>query len=339
MRNPLAAHPPARQILIVSVALPVAITLAVLAFTWPVARAHPRSVPVGVVGSTPTVQQVVSHLEHDQPGAFDFRFFPSAGSAANAIRKREVYGAFVVAGGQLEVLEASAAGRAVAQVLTDAGQKIPPAADAGAHPLRLSTVDVVPLSSKDPNGLVLSSALLPLTICSLIVASVIGVVVRFRPAWRQLVAVTTVSAVAGAGAYLVGQTWLGAFPAHGAADWGSLALTIAAMASATAGLIALIGVAGLGAAAALFVFVGNPFAGGSTAPDLLPAVASHLGQWLPPGAGLNLLRSTAYFNGHGSGSHVAILVTWTVVGFLAIVAGHHGPVRFAASLPESGMTR
>jgi hypothetical protein len=295
-----------------------------------------------VVGLTPVVQQVVARLEDDQPGAFDFRFFPTAGSARASIRKREVYGAFVVADGHLEVLEASAASRAVAHVLTGAGQKIVQAADLrtdGAQEIRLSTLDVVPLSSQDPNGLVLTSALLPLTICSLIIASAIGVVVRFRPAWRQLVAVIAVSAVAGAGAYLIGQTWLGAFPQHGAADWASLTLTIMAMAGATAGLIALVGVAGLGAAAALFVFVGNPFAGASTAPDLLPAVANHLGQWLPPGAGLNLLRSTAYFDGHGSGSHVAILVAWTVVGFLAIVAGHHGPVRFAASLPEPPRTR
>lgn len=339
MQNPLAAHPPARQILIIAVALPVVITLAVLAFTWPVARSHPRSVPVGVVGSTPAVQRVASRLERDRPGAFDFRFYPSVHDARTAIRDRDVYGAFVVAGVQLEVLEASAASRAVAQVLTVAGQRAVHGADGGTSPLQLSTVDVVPLSSTDPNGLVLSSALLPLTICSLIVAAVIGVVVRFRPAWRQLLAVTTVSVVAGAGAYLVGQTWLGAFPAHGPADWGSLALTIAAMASATAGLIALVGVAGLGAAAALFVFVGNPFAGASTAPELLPGVANHLGQWLPPGAGLSLLRSTAYFDGHGSGSHIAILGAWTVFGLLAIVAGHHGPVRFAASAPEPSTTR
>jgi hypothetical protein len=201
------------------------------------------------------------------------------------------------------------------------------------HAIRLSTIDVVPLSTEDSRGTILSSALLPLTICSIIVAAAIGVVIRFRPAWRQLVALTTVSAIAGAGVYLIGQSWLGAFPAHGWADWAALALTILAMAGATAGLVALTGLAGLGLAAVLFVFVGNPFAGASSAPELLPEAANHIGQWLPPGAGLSLLRSTAYFDGNGSGSHIAVLVIWALVGFLALLVGHHAPIRFAAWVP------
>jgi hypothetical protein len=220
----------------------------------------------------------------------------------------------------------------VAQVLTATGQQIAQLRSASTgSPIRLSTVDLVPLSAEDSRGSVLTSLLLPLTICSIIVAAAIGVVVRFRPAWRQLLALVSVSAVAGAGTYLVGQSWLGALPHDAGAAWATLALAVLALAAATAGLIALIGATGLGLAAALFVVVGNPFAGSSAAPELLPGAAHHLGQWLPPGAALSLLRSTAYFDGHGAGSHLVVLVIWALAGGLAVVLGHHAPIRFAAA--------
>lgn len=341
VKNPLEAHPPWRQLVIVSVALPLVVVLAVLAFTWPNARIAPRDLPVGVIGSTAATQQVITALDHARPGGFDFRLYPNEAIARSAIRHRDVYGAFAVTAGRFRVLEAGAASPAVAQLLTTVGRHIASATHttSGGHKTQLSIDDVVGLSRADPKGIVLSSALLPLTICSIIVASVIGAVVRFRPAWRQVLAVVIVSAIAGAGGYLIGQVWLGAFPRHGARDWATLALTIAAIAAPTAGLIALIGAAGLGLAAALFVFVGNPFAGASSAPELLPAAARHLGQSLPPGAGLSLLRSSAYFDGNGSGSHLAVLIAWTVAGFLAVAIGHHAPIRFAAALPRGPETR
>ena len=55
---------------------------------------------------------------------------------------------------------------------------------------------MVPLSASDPRGLVLPSALLPMTICGVIMASVIGLVLGFRPAWRQIMALIVVSAAA-----------------------------------------------------------------------------------------------------------------------------------------------
>jgi hypothetical protein len=63
---------------------------------------------------------------------------------------------------------------------------------------------------------------------------------------------------------------------------------------------------------------------------LLPTAVSHIGQWLPPGAGASLLRSTAYFGGHGSDGHLAVLIVWILFGLAAIVAGHHAPFPFAA---------
>jgi hypothetical protein len=334
-KNLLAGHPPWRQLLIVSVALPTVVVAAVLAFAWPTARIQPRDVPVGIIGSTPGSQELIDHLTAADPGGFDFRLYADDVAARRAITHREIYGAFAATPGRVEVLQASAASPAVAALLSTIGAELAGAAtqQAIAHdrpPVRLTTRDVVPLTSADPKGLVFSSSLLPLTICSIIVAAAIGVVVKFRPAWRQIVALTVVSAVAGAGAYLISETFLGALPEQGAADWASITLTILAISAASAGLIALAGVGGLGIAAALMVFIGNPFSGATSAPELLPATVNHIGRWLPPGAGANLLRSTAYFHGNGAAGHVDVLLTWIVLGFAAIALGHHAPIRFAA---------
>jgi hypothetical protein len=215
----------------------------------------------------------------------------------------------------------------VAQLLTSTGQQLAGRA-AAAHRSpapAVSVVDVVPISRSDPRGLVLSSALLPLTICSIIMAAAVALLLRFRPAWRQMLSLVVVSATAGLGAILIAEGFLGALPQDHGTSLAALALTVLAVSAPTAGLIELIGPAGLGLGAALMIFIGNPFAGATSAPQLLPTAVGHIGQWLPPGAGASLLRSTAYFGGRGAGGHLTVLIVWVVLGLAAIVAGHHSP--------------
>jgi hypothetical protein len=334
MTNPLAAHPPWRQLTIISILLPLMFVLAVLAFAWPAARIAPRDLPVGIVGTGPGSQQVLSGLNRSDPGGFDVRLYADQASARAAIEDRDIYGAFAVGSGGITVLEASAASPTVAQLLSTVGQHLAAGQAAAAglpdQSVPVRDVDVVPLSAGDPRGLVLPSALLPLTLCGTIMASVIGLLLGFRPAWRQIVALIVVSAAGGLGAYLIAQGFLGALPHDAVATWGALSLILLAIGATMAGLIALIGAAGLGLGVALMIFVGNSFSGVTSAPELLPTPVGTIGQWLPPGAGANLLRSTAYFGGHGAGGHLTVLVVWIVLGLAAIAVGHHAPVRFAA---------
>jgi hypothetical protein len=315
--------------------LPLMILLAVLAFAWPNARLAPRSLPVGIVGTSAASQQAVAALTRAEPGGFDFSLYADPAAARAAIEDRDVYGAFQITSGRVTVLEASAASPTVAQLLTSTGQQLATRAAAArrAPAAPVSAVDVVPLSRSDPRGLVLSSALLPLTICSIIMAAAVALLLRFRPAWRQILSLIVVSATAGLGAILITEGFLGALPHGNGTSWAALALTVLAVSAPTAGLIALIGPLGLGLGAALMIFIGNPFSGATSAPQLLPTAVSHIGQWLPPGAGASLLRSTAYFGGHGADGHLAVLMVWIVLGLAAIVAGHHAPFRFAASQP------
>ena len=337
MRNPLAAHPPWRQLLIVSVALPLMIALAVLTFAWPVARIAPRDLPVGIVGASPASQGAIAALTKAEPGGFAFQLYPDQAAALSAIKERDVYGAFAFSYRRITVLEASAASPAVAQLLDGVGQQLAQhateqAAASGEPWLRtqVAQVDVVATSASDPRETALALEFVPLSISSLIMAAVVALLLGFRPAWRQVMALGVVSGTAGLGAYLISQGFLGMLPDEHLATWAALSLTVFAMGSATAGLIALVGAAGLGLSAALMVFVGNAFSGNTAAPQLLPTAADHIGQWFPPGAAANLLRSTAYFNGNGASGHVYVLIVWSVLGLAAIVVGHHAPVRFAA---------
>src|SRR5262249_1298267 len=123
-KNPLAAHPPWRRLLIISAALPLMIALAALAFGWPAARLAPRGVPVGIVISGPARQLAVEALTRAEPCTVDLRLYDDEASARQAIEHRDVYGAFVVTTSQITVLEASAAGPTVARLLNKVGQQI-----------------------------------------------------------------------------------------------------------------------------------------------------------------------------------------------------------------------
>jgi hypothetical protein len=317
----IKAHPPWRQLLLISVVLPAVVGLAVLAFAWPAANIAPRHVPIGIVGADAQTEQAVSALQASSPGAFDLTVYADAAAARQAVRDRDVDGALDVTDG-VTAYTASAASPSIATVLAGVADQLSPA------PARV--VDVVPTVHHDPRGVVLSSSLLPLTICSIIIAAAIALVLKFGPAWRMILGLVSVSAIAGLAIYLVGQADLGVFPHEGVGTWATLTLLVFAMSSATAGLITMVGGSGLAIAAALMVFVGNSFSGATSAPQLLPGPAHRIGEILPPGAGANLLRSVTYFDGNGAGGYLTVLLAWAAFGVLAIIGGHHTFTGFAA---------
>ena len=337
MPSRLAGHPPWRQLLIISVALPLLIALGVLAFAWPAARIAPHNLPVGIVGTSPGSEGVIAAMTHAEPGGFSFQLYADQAAALSAIKSRDIYGAFAVGSSQVTVLEASAASPTVAQLLDGVGQQLAQytnqqAAASGEYwvHVHVAQEDVVAISPSDPHGLVLGLVLLPMTISGIIMAAGIGLLFRMRPAWRQITALTVVSATAGLGAYVVAQGYLGALPHEHWASWGALSLSVFTIGATAAGLVALIGPVGLVLSAALMIFIGNAFSANTSAPQLLPSAVDHIGQWFPPGAAINLLRSTAYFRSNGASGHLCVLITWSMLGMAAIIVGHRSPIPFAA---------
>jgi hypothetical protein len=280
-------HPAA--ILIVPLVVAVVLTL----FAWPNARLEPRDLPVGVAGApAPRAEGIDVHR------------YAGATAARAAIEDREVYGAFVRTPQGPKVLIASAASPAVAQLLTHA------AADGGAE-----VEDVV---SASPRGGALASSVLPLVIAGILTgAAGLGLT---RSGVGRAGLVVAGSVLTGLAATAIVQGWLDVVEGDWVANAATLSLTVLAIGAAVAGLGAVFGKAGALVAALTMIFIGNPFSGVGTAPELLPEPAGGLGQLLPPGAGGNLLRSTGFFDGAGAGDHVMVLAIWALAGLAALLA-------------------
>ncbi|MFD8724235.1 ABC transporter permease [Streptomyces sp. NPDC059629] len=352
----MSGHQAWREVAIAAVALPIVITLAVMAFAWPAGRISPRDVPVGIVGTGPASEHAVEGLTRAKPGAFDFHLYPDQQAARSAIKDRDVYGAFAISGHSITVLKATAASPSVAQLLTDVGQQLADKATqqitqqiaqqkaAGAHSpakahkqaaalrgaagtdssvkILAKSVDVVPVATEDPRGAVFSSSVFPLTICGILIGAFVTMARGLARPHHRVLTLLVACAVAALGIYLVAQGFLGALPHNHVATWAILSLDLLSVSATAAGVIRLLGPGGLGLSAALMVFVGNAFSGATSAPEMLPKGVDYVGQWLPPGAGASLLRDTTYFDGSAGAGHLAVLALWTVCGLTAVMCGH-----------------
>ncbi len=316
-------HPPAGEgggrghrpsVLIALVVVPVIVAITLAAFAWPAANLAPRDLPLGVTGASTSVA-AVEHRLAAQDGAFDVRRYEDEQSARTAIEDREIYGAVVATPDGQTVMTASGASPVVAGALQQA--LAPPPAGIGAP--GPAVVDAVPGDPDDPHGAAFGSLVLPLVLSS-IIAGVMVSVLRRPGLVRALVVVG--AAVAGS-LVAVGmvQGWLGVIEGGWLANAGALCLTMVAIAAFLAGMEALLGHAGLAIAAVLMILVGNPWSAVASAPELLPQPVGGIGQLLPPGAGGNLLRSTAFFDGAGATGHLLVLAAWAAVGLGAIWAG------------------
>lgn len=299
-----------RRITAVVLLIPSVIALALWAFLWPNARLEPRDLPLGVAGPAQAVAPVHAQLEQRE-GAFDVHTYADEAAARAAIEEREIYGAVVASPEGPRLLTASAAGPAVAQLLTEAvGEQ-----SGKAMPVE----DVVPLPEADPRGSALSASVMPMALAGIAIG---GAVTMFGLRGTRAVA-AVLGAAAGVGlvAAAIAHSWLGALDGGWWAEAGSFALAALAGGATVAGLAALLGTGGIGLGALLMMLLGNPFSGVSTAPELLPEPAATIGQLLPPGAGGQLLRSVAYFDGSAAGPPLAVLAAWSALGLALIWLG------------------
>ena len=283
------------------VIVPVVVAIVLTLFAWPSARLEPRELPVGVAGPEAAAGQLEQQLGAD-PGAFDIHRYANEVEAREAIEDREVYGAFVATPEGPKVLNSTAASAAVAQLLAHA------AAETGAP-----SEDVVPAE----HGAALPSSVLPLVIAGLLTG--IAAALLTSSGLGRAGLLIGASALVGLVAAGIVQSWLDVIGGNWLVNAGVFGLTVLAIGATVTGLFALFGELGIGLAAVLMVFVGNPFSGAGSAPELLPQAVGGIGQLLPPGAGANLLRSTGFFDGAAAGTPLAVLLAWTLGG-LALVA-------------------
>ncbi len=309
-----AALPGQPKIPAVVALLVCALTVVLIAFTWPAVRSQPRDVPIVVAGSPEATRFVLMTLQLDAPGVFEPTVVSDRKAATTAIAGRDAYGAILVEPSGTEVLTASAASPAVAQLLSQLADRL-----GGTRAGPPQVTDVVPAPADDPRGGGLSAGAFPLLLGG--IAGSLGLSRLLRSPAKRLAAGTAFCILGGLALTTVDQYWLGALTGEFWANAGVVALGIGSIVFTLLGLARLGGLRSFGLGAAFLLLVGNPLSGLASAPELLPAGWGAFGQLLPPGATGSALRSVAFFDGADAGRPLIVLGVWCVGGLALFSLG------------------
>jgi hypothetical protein len=300
--------PDDRKLLIASLGVLVAVFALVFSNVAANHSPKPHSLPIGIVGTPAVANAARVELARAAPGAFDVHAYASLSTASTGILHRSVYGAFQPAPSPV-LLVASAAGPAVAALLERTFTGV-----AGRSGRALAVKDLVPLPSSDSSGATIFSAVLGLIIAGLAGTSVVFILTRHRPEVVRVLVVIAMGVGAGLITALVTNVLVGSFSGHFFEVWGVATLFVLAIGLPIAAFQVIFGIAGTAIGAVLFLVVGNPASGGSSAPQLLPGFWRILSQILPPGAAVTSMRDVVYFHGYGSSHELIVLAIYTVLG-------------------------
>jgi uncharacterized protein DUF3533 len=182
--------------------------------------------------------------------------------------------------------------------------------------------DLAPLPSSDSRGATAFSAVLSLIIAGIMGSTVIYLLGQHRSPPVRLAAMVALGIGAGLVTALVTNVVVGAFPGHFLAVWGVAALFVLALGLPIAAFQVLVGAAGTAIGAVMFLVIGNPASGGSSAPELLPGFWRVLSQLLPPGAATTAMRDVVYFDGHGMTRALIVLGSYAILGAIVVFTVH-----------------
>ena len=160
-------------------------------------------------------------------------------------------------------------------------------------------------------------------IISLLIAGIMGstiiyVLGQHRPPLFRLVVMVALGISAGLVATFVTNVVVGAFHGHFLAIWALLLYTLALGLPIVAFQL-FFGIAGTAIGAVMFLVIGNPASGGSSAPELLPGFWRLVSLLLPPGAATTGMRDVVYFHGHGMAGALIVLGTYAVAGAVVVL--------------------
>jgi hypothetical protein len=285
------------------------LALIALAFGLPAVNSGPDDVPLGIAGP-PEVERM---LEQRAPGAWDVTRYPDEARLRQAIEDRDEAGG-IVAGRPPRILVASGGGPVIAQALRTVAAGI----GGGAQ-----VEDLAPLTEDDPAGAGIVAAGLPLIIGGILAGVAFSRLVAVVP--RRLVGALAFAVLAGLALAALLRFVFGTIDEGYWLTAAGLALGIGAIALPAIGLVALLGLEGIGIVALLMVLIGNPLAGLATSPAWLPSPWGAIGQLFPPGAAGTIVRSAGFFDGRGASGAVVVLACWALAGLaLAAVAVRRG---------------
>ncbi|MGO9788455.1 MAG: DUF3533 domain-containing protein [Solirubrobacteraceae bacterium] len=293
----------------------------------------PHQVPIAVVGPGQISHHLVSELNaiHGQPlhvttvadetiGRTLLRHGSTSGLLIlNPTARTD---ALLVAGGG-----GAAAATAVEDVIAQA--------EAAQH--RNATVtDAVPAQPGDARGLSDFYVVVGWLVGGYLVAALLGLATRARPATTRraiirLIVLVPYAILSGLAAAIIVGPVLGALTGHFLAISVLGALIVYGAAVVTMAFQVLLGTLGVGLTLILFVVLGNPSSGGPYPAPLLPGFWRALSPALPNGAGVEALRRIVYFGSYGVDHNLIIIAIYIVAGIAVALTGTSLHARRAAA--------
>jgi hypothetical protein len=296
-----------------SIAITMAAVFAV-SYSLALGRPTPHHIPAGVVGDPSRRPALVAALRAATQNGLELQHYPSVAAARQVIAEQRIYGALVLTRARPELFVASAAGTSVARLLEQAATHLPPSAGGP-----LQVVDLYPLPSSDPQGLVSFYVTLAATILGFVTmfqlrANAPGLSLR---AW--LICIAALAAAGGLILALVVDPLLGALHGPFLELWAALAAQVTAAALFNSAMLALVGRWAIVPTWGLFIAIGNASSGGAVAPPLLPAFYRFVGRYLPNGAAVETIRNAVYFRHHQHLEPILIEAAWIVGAFAVLM--------------------
>lgn len=277
---------------------------------------HPHDIPVGLVGPAPALQQISTAFGTNAPGAFQFTTYGSEADGMSALDSRAVDGVLILGGASPRLIVAAAEGDASIGVITAAFTNAFKAQDA-----TVAVETVHPFAGGDAHGLILFFVVVATLVCSLIVQALMLARARGAAFAERIGVVIGFAVLAG----LVGMgtaAWIAG--GYGDGFWlaaAMVALASAAVGAVVAGLVRLIGPAGLGLAGLGVVLLGLVTSGGPVGSLLLPDFYRALAPWMPAAPLYSAIRGALYFDGAGVATASAVLAAWLLAGLVLMWLG------------------
>ena len=176
----------------------------------------------------------------------------------------------------------------------------------------VTVTDIAPLAGGDSTGTGLALAALPLIIGGISGAVILSTVITGLR--RQLYSALVYSVVGGLIVTGILQGW---FDVMQGSYWMNaliIGLEVAALSSTVIGAKNGFGNVGMAVVSVTMLLVGNPLSGATVSAYFLPSPWGAVGQLLPPGAALDLLRNVSYFPQAPSMTGWLVLLAWLALG-------------------------
>jgi hypothetical protein len=265
-----------------------------------------NDMPFGVVGSRSLVDAAQGDLF-----SLDVKEYANKEAATDAMDQGELYGAFIANASSNELF--------VVNTISDLSPldiaaNFEEAAKKAGETITVKPYAPTPLAPKDPFALVPATLLVTLLVggymAAALLASATGAASgRWHGLWLAGFAIAT-----GLVLDLIVTYWLEGLPSASFwIVWPILSFIILVVALFAAVLRRVLGPVGIIATLILIIQFGNASSGGSNGAVYLTSFWHDIGPFLPPRNAFILLRNTVYFDGHGIGQALTVLLAYTVI--------------------------